>query len=119
MIAAVNYVGAGTRRLSIRSDQNTAPTPGPGDPQARAPYPYIRPTSYDWDAGTSNYQALQTLVDKKYDNGLAGMASYTWSKVICIGCSGFLGAACFVHDPDQLNASRGVVRIHLTDTTAI
>src|SRR4029077_5084308 len=113
-IATVNYVGAGTRRLSIRPDQNTAPTPGPGDPQSRAPYPYIRPTSYDWDAGTSGYHALQTLVDKKYANGLAVMASYTWSKVIDIGCSGFLGAACFVQDPYHFNTSRGVAGFDLT-----
>jgi len=119
MIATVNYVGAGTRRLSIRSYQNTAPTPGPGHPQARAPYPYIRPTSYDWDAGTSNYQALQVLLDKKYANGLAVMASYTWSKVIDIGCSGFLGAACFVQDPYHFNTSRGVAGFDLTHNMAI
>jgi hypothetical protein len=118
-VAALNYVGARTRRLSIRSYQNTAVTPGPGDPQSRAPYAYIRPTSYDWDGGKGDYHALQALLDKKYSNGLAVMASYTWSKMIDIGCSGFLGAACFVQDPHHFATSRGVAGYDLTHILAV
>jgi hypothetical protein len=113
-VVTANYVGSGTRRLSVRSYQNTAPTPGPGDPQSRAPYPYIRPTSYDWDWGKSDYDALQLLLEKRYSNGLAMMISYTYSKVIDIGCSGFLGATCYVQDPYHFNTSRGVAGFDLT-----
>ena len=59
------------------------------------------------------------LLDKKYANGMAIMASYTWSKVIDIGCSGFLGAACFVQDPNHFATSRGVVGFDLTHILAV
>ena len=118
-VVTANYVGAGTRRLSIRSFQNTALTPGPGDPQARAPFPYIRPTNYDWAVGNSDYNALQLLLDRKYSNGMATMVSYTWSKVLDMGCSGFLGAACYVQDPYHFDTSRGVAGFDLTHMLSV
>ncbi len=55
----LDYVGSGTRRLDVGGDYNTALTPGPGNPQLRALYPYIAPTYYDRSMGRGNYNALQ------------------------------------------------------------
>jgi hypothetical protein len=75
----VNYVGSGSRRLNVGGYYNTALTPGPGDPQKRAPYPYIAPTFYDRSIGNGNYHALQIGVNKRYSNGLAYQVAYTYS----------------------------------------
>ncbi len=50
----VNYVGSGSRRLNVGGYYNTALTPGPGDPQSRAPFPYIAPTFYDRSIGNGS-----------------------------------------------------------------
>jgi hypothetical protein len=119
LVLTVNYVGSGSRRLPIRAFYNTAPAPGPGSPQSRALYPYIAPTSYDWSWGTASYNALQMLLDKKFSNGLAMMASYTWSKSLDTGCSGFLGESCNVQMPYDIGTSRSVSSFDLTQVLAV
>ncbi len=76
-VVTANYVGSGSRRLFIGGYYNTALTPGPGNPRARSPFPYILPTFYDRSWGRSNYHCFQFLLDKKFSNGLAYMVSYT------------------------------------------
>ncbi len=61
----VDYVGSGSHRTNIGGYYNTALTPGPGDPQTRAPYPYGIATLYDHGIGSSAYNALQVSVDKR------------------------------------------------------
>jgi hypothetical protein len=108
-VLTVNYVGSGSRRLVLGGIYNTALTPGPGDPSLRYPYPYITPTYYDRTWGRSNYNALQVLLDKKLSNGLAYLVSYTWSKSIDIGDSGWYGLEGFsVQNPYSFNNDRGV-----------
>lgn len=108
-VLTVNYVGSGSRRLVLGGIYNTALTPGPGDPSLRYPYPYITPTYYDRTWGRSNYNALQVLLDKKLSNGLAYLVSYTWSKSIDIGDSGWYGLEGFsVQNPYAFNNDRGV-----------
>jgi len=108
-VLTVNYVGSGSRRLVLGGVYNTALTPGPGDPSARSPFPYITPTFYDRTWGRSNYNALQVLVDKKLSNGLAYLVSYTWSKAIDIGDSGWYGLEGFsVQNPYAFNNDRSV-----------
>jgi hypothetical protein len=80
-----NYVGSVSTRLSVGSYYNTALTPGPGDPQSRALHTYIAPTFYSRSVGTSNYNALQLSLDKRYSNGLAYQVAYTWSKSMDVG----------------------------------
>jgi Carboxypeptidase regulatory-like domain/TonB-dependent Receptor Plug Domain len=38
--------------------------------------------SYNTTVGMSNYNALQTKLEKQYDNGLQFLATYTWSKTL-------------------------------------
>jgi len=108
-IVSANYVGSGSRRLFTAGYYNTALTPGPGDPRARSPYPYIQPSFYDRSIGRSNYNSFQFMLDKKFSKGLAYMVSYTWSKSIDIGDSGWYGVEGHsVQDPYNYNNDRSV-----------
>ena len=86
-----NYVGALNKRLNVGGYYNTALTPGPGDPQSRALYPYIEPTFYDRSIGKGSYNAFQFQLNKRYTNGLAYQVAYTYSKAIDQGSSGWFG----------------------------
>lgn len=88
----VNYVGSTSHRVVVGGYYNTALTPGPGDPQSRALYPYIGPTFYDRSTGTSSYNAAQLQLDKRYSSGLSYSVGYTWSKSINEGGDGWFGA---------------------------
>jgi hypothetical protein len=109
LVVSVNYVGSESHRLDVGGYYNTALTPGPGNPQNDAPYPYIHPTYYDRGIGNGNYNALQFTVDKRYTNGLAYQVSYTWSKTIDEAASGWFGVEGGVpQNPYNVRADRSV-----------
>ena len=114
----VNYVGSVGRRLDVGGFYNTAKTPGPGDPQARAPFPYIAPTFYDHSVGSNSYNALQVSLSRRYVKGLSYQLSYTWSKDIDVGGDGWFGVEGGVpqdpYDPAGYG-SRSVSGIDLTN----
>ena len=87
----VNYVGSSSHRLDVGGMYNTALTPGPGDPQSRALYPYIAPTYYDRSVGRGNYNALQASLERRYTSGFSYGVAYTWSKSIDVGGDGYYG----------------------------
>jgi len=116
----VNYVGSGSRRLNVGGYYNTALTPGPGDPQARAPFPYIAPTFYDRSIGNGSYHALQVEVNKRYSNGLAYQVAYTYSKSIDEGSSGWFGVeGQSLTDPYNVAGSRGPSGFDLRHTLSV
>lgn len=80
----LDYVGSGTHRANVGGLYNTALTPGPGDIQPRAPYPYSIPTFYDRSVGTGSYNALQVQLDKRYTSGFSYQLAYTWAKSLTI-----------------------------------
>ncbi|HEX4022148.1 MAG TPA: TonB-dependent receptor [Acidobacteriaceae bacterium] len=92
-VATLDYVGMVSQRLAYGGPYNTALTPGPGDPQSRALYPYIAIAPYDRSVGRSNYNALQFSLIKRYANGWSYNVAYTWSKTIDCGTDGWFGAA--------------------------
>ena len=112
---SVDYVGSGSRRLDVGGYYNVALTPGPGDPRTRQPYPYIHPTYYDRSIGRGNYNALQFHFNKRFSSGLAYQVSYTYSKAIDIGSSGWYGVeGQSVQDPYHYNNDRSVSGFDLT-----
>ena len=116
----LNYVGSGSRRLDVGGFYNTALTPGPGDPQSRAPYPYIAPTFYDRSIGKASYNGLQFQLDRRYAKGLAYQISYTWSKSIDIASSGWYGfEGHSLQNPYDLQGSRGPSGFDLTHVFSI
>jgi len=115
-----NYVGSGSRRLNVGGYYNTALTPGPGDPQARAPFPYIGPTFYDRSIGTGSYNALQVDFNKRYSNGLAYQVAYTYSKSLDEGSSGWFGVeGQSLTDPYNVASSRGPSGFDLRHTLSM
>jgi len=108
-VVSLNYVGSESHRLDVGGYYNTALTPGPGNPQLRAPYPYIGPTYYDRGIGNGSYNSLQFHVNKRFSSGLAYQISYTFSKAIDEGASGWYGVEGGVpQDPYNVRASRSV-----------
>ncbi|MDQ1472881.1 MAG: hypothetical protein QOJ99_4361 [Bryobacterales bacterium] len=116
----VDYVGSGSRRLDLGGYYNVALTPGPGNPTLRQPYPYIHPTYYDRSWGRGNYNALQFNLNKRFNRGLAYQVSYTYSKSIDIGSSGWYGVeGQSVQDPYHFNNDRSVSGFDLTQVLTV
>jgi len=107
LVARADYVGSGTHRANVGGLYNTALTPGPGDIQPRAPYPYSIPTFYDRSVGTGSYNALQLQLDKRYSSGFSYQVAYTWAKSLTIDDGWFGIEGQVPQDPYNPKASRG------------
>jgi hypothetical protein len=119
-VLTANYVGSVGRRLDVGGEYNVATVAGgnlntscapystSGATNCGAPYPYIGPTPYDRSAGKSTYNALQLSLTGRQQHGLTYLISYTWSKSLDLGCSGWYGVeGCSVQNPYDLQGSKG------------
>ena len=117
-VLTANYAGSHSSRLTVGGLYNVALIPGPGtaaEVQARRPYPDITPTNYDRSIGKSSYNGLQFSLNHQVSHGFGYIASYTWSKAIDLGCSGFFGVeGCSIPDPYHLMSDRSVAGFDLT-----
>lgn len=113
--ASIGYVGSKNDRLDVTGLFNTATTPGGG--VAGRPFPWINDTPFfSTSRGSGNYNALEAKLEHKLSNGLQYLVSYTWSKSIDVGSSGWFdaenggGAGAFsgLQDYYHPNASRSV-----------
>jgi hypothetical protein len=87
----IGYVGHDADHL-VAPVEGNQPLPGEGDPSTWAPLQERRPlyqfapdiTNISTTAarGRSNYNALQTSLRQRLNNGLEFLASYTWSKTM-------------------------------------
>ena len=85
MSAQVAYVYTRGNHIQIGPGANnvTALLPAGASTTNAVPFPdFAHGSSYNITAGTSNYNALQTKVEKQYANGLQFLATYTWSKAL-------------------------------------
>jgi Carboxypeptidase regulatory-like domain/TonB-dependent Receptor Plug Domain len=93
LTATVSYVFTQAQHLQIGIGSNnvtailpeTANTKNTADPGAGGtiPFPdFAQNASYQSTSGTSNYNGLQTKVEKRYANGLAFLFAYTYSKTL-------------------------------------
>jgi outer membrane receptor protein involved in Fe transport len=118
-VLTVNYVGSVGRRLDIGGAYNVAMAAGgnvgcpsyaanPNDFNCGAPFPYIGATAYDRSQGRSTYNALQVSLNGRQQHGLTYLISYTWSKSLDLGCSGWYGVeGCSIQNPYNLQADKG------------
>jgi len=118
-VLTANYVGSVGRRLDIGGAYNVAMAAGgnancpsfaanPNDFNCGAPFPYIGATAYDRSQGKSSYNALQVSLNGREQHGLTYLVSYTWSKSLDLGCSGWYGVeGCSIQNPYNLQADKG------------
>ena len=114
LMASAAYVGSANRRGEYAGLGNSATVPGPGTPQevdSRRPFPQAGGgTFYSRSIGRSSYHALQVKARRRFSDGLQMLLSYTWSKSMDNGSSGWFAAengpggssaAQNYHDPDS------------------
>jgi hypothetical protein len=107
-VLTVNYVGSHGSNLDISTFADTATTPGPGPITDRQPFPYLTPAPFDKSVGHSSYNALQASLNGRSVHGLTYLVSYTWSKALDIGCTGWYGVeGCSTQTPYDLERDRG------------
>ncbi|HLK21748.1 MAG TPA: TonB-dependent receptor [Bryobacteraceae bacterium] len=78
----VAYVGSKSTHLQTLLDPNQDPTPGPGDIQARRPYPQYSGFTDIVNRGNSTFHALEIKVEKRLSHGLMFLSSFTYGKSI-------------------------------------
>jgi Carboxypeptidase regulatory-like domain len=88
MVAKVGYVASHGYNLLFPADINAVPEAklAPNDQNLR-PYPLFQGINDGNGAGgtnngVSNYNSLQTSIEKRYSNGLSYFANYTWSHML-------------------------------------
>ena len=77
----VGYVGNKGTHLQASSAQNV-PLPGPGNVQARRPYPQWGVLDYKIWGGSSKYHSLQAKFEKRFSGGFSFLGSYSFSKCL-------------------------------------
>jgi hypothetical protein len=91
----VTYAGShGQKQYIYLNGNQAAPSTDPNSAFAdRRPIPAID-SFIGWfrSAGWSNYNSLQTRVEKRFSHGLTFLASYTWSHALDIASNADLGA---------------------------
>ena len=75
----VAYAGTKGVHLQALTDQNQVIVPGPGDIQARRPYPEFGPFAAIQMRGNSNYHSLQIKAQKRLSHGLYFLSAFTFS----------------------------------------
>jgi hypothetical protein len=89
LIVDATYVANLGRHLESVTNPNT-PRPGPGDIQARRPFPQFRAIRLRGDNfGTSQYHSMQLKIEKRLSHGLTYLTSYTLSKQTGISFSAY------------------------------
>lgn len=113
-VLTANYVGSRGHRLDIGFSGNTGRTPSavanylPTGATTSSPYPYITPADFDTAIGKSSYNALQASLNGRGFHGLTYLISYTWSKTLDLGCTGWYGVeGCSIQNPYNLKNDKG------------
>jgi hypothetical protein len=114
-VLTANYVGSRGHRLDIGFSGNTGKTPSAVANYIKAtgastssPFPYITPADFDTAIGKSSYDALQASLNGRAFHGLTYLVSYTWSKTLDLGCTGWYGVeGCSIQNPYTLKNDKG------------
>ncbi|HUY13798.1 MAG TPA: TonB-dependent receptor [Terriglobia bacterium] len=112
----VTYVGSNSYHLQTGYTDNTVlPNQmGPGlfVGTNRTPYPAFGLFGYDTNLGTSNYNALETKVEKRFSEGLTFLGSYTWSHCLDLQSGPYTQAS--FQDPYNISADYGSCGFDIT-----
>jgi hypothetical protein len=97
----VSYVGVKGTHLDSSIKNFNSPAPGPGDIQARRPYPTWARIRYQDFGGASSYNGLQTHFEHRLTQGLSLTAAYTWSHELDNQAFDTNGGGCGCQNPRQ------------------
>jgi hypothetical protein len=89
LVATIGYVGSTDHHLPITGIANNSPEPGGAG--LDRPFPWSGTAIMSTSRGTSNYNALQARVDKRFTDGLSFGTGFTWSKSMDNAGGGFYG----------------------------
>jgi hypothetical protein len=89
-VAEANYVGTSGFELPITYNVNN-PYPGAASVAARRPYQGFGNITLTTPMGDSNYNALETRLERRFANGFSLLVSYTYSKSIDDGGEQLIG----------------------------
>ena len=94
LVMSMGYVGSKTGRNDLTGYANTAqPGGSPVNIQSRTPFPwYNGQYFYQTDRGRANYNAFEFKAQSQLSAGFQYLISYTWSKSIDNGSSGWFDA---------------------------
>jgi hypothetical protein len=107
-IVSAAYTGSHADRLFDKSRNLNTATPGPGfNPAARRPYPQLQSIIAALSRGWMKYNSLQLKAERRAVNGFFLLSSYTYSKALTNGVSGFGGDPGIVYFPILDNADSG------------
>jgi len=84
MVATIGYVGNTSRHLQINIDPNSSlalENPNNSIQNAR-PLPDFGGSAYTGYGGMSDYNGLQTKLEKRFSSGNSFLATYTWSHAL-------------------------------------
>ncbi len=84
------YVGTKGTALPVTYNINT-PFAGPGSVASRRPTQGLGDISYTSGLDNSSFNALEARVEHRYSQGLALLASYTYSKTLDVGGESLIG----------------------------
>ncbi len=113
VVATIGYVGNDGKHLIALVDGNApvaAAAPGQGS-QNNRPFPHSGGSSNQVNTGMSEYNALQTKIEKRMAHGYSLLATYTWSHSIDdidtpLGSSGDSGGPNFYLVPLKFDRSQ-------------
>ena len=92
LMLSVSYAGASSNRTNVTGLFNVATQPTDGNAatiQALTPFPWASTTFMNESIGLAHYNGLLVSLEKRYSNGLHALISYTWSKALDDGGSGY------------------------------
>lgn len=81
------YAGNKTEHNQLISVAENVPLPAPGNVQSRRPFPQWGAASISLTNGVANYNSLQATLEKRLNNGVYALVSYTFSKCLDNGSS--------------------------------
>lgn len=103
-VLEVGYVGNKGTHVDTSFQNWNQPDPGPGDIQARRPYPTFARIRLEYYGVNTNYNSLQVHFERRLTHGLNLTVAYTWSHEIDNAEETTNSGGCGCQNPHDLSA---------------